>query len=121
MIEQLGIGIDISDISNFEKIPYDEKPDFYKKLFLLSEINYCLKFKNPYPHFAGKFAIKEAVKKSLKQKISMLTIQTNHIESKPTVSLIDENNKFNFLVSLSHEKNFAIAVVISEFYSILQK
>ncbi len=115
MIEQLGIGIDISDVSDFEKISYNKKPDFYKKLFLLPEINYCLKFTNPYPHFAGKFAIKEAVKKSLNKKISMLKIQTNHIKSKPSVNLIEKNNKFRFLVSLTHEKNFAIAVVISEF------
>ncbi len=114
MIEQLGIGIDIFDVADFEKIPYHEKRDFYERLFLLSEIDYCLKFKNPYIHFAGKFAIKEAVKKSLNKKISMLKIQTNHIKSKPSVNLIEKNNKFKFLVSLTHEKNFAIAVVISE-------
>jgi holo-[acyl-carrier protein] synthase len=114
MIEQIGIGIDITDITDFEKIPYDKKSNFYKKLFLPSEIKYCLKFRNPSIHFAGKFATKEAVKKSLNKKITMLKIHTDHINSKPSVSLIETKNKFKFLVSLSHEKNFAIAVVISE-------
>jgi len=114
MIEHFGIGIDIADITNFEKIPYRKKPNFYKKLFLPSEIKYCLKFKDPYTHFAGKFAIKEAVKKSLNKKISMLKIHTEHINSKPIVKLIGDKKNFNFLISLSHEKNFAIAVVLSE-------
>jgi len=114
MIEQIGIGIDIADITDFEKIPYKSKPNFYKKLFLPSEIKYCLKFKNPYIHFTGKFAIKEAVKKSLNKKTTMLKIHTDHINSKPSVSLLSKKNKFNFLVSLSHEKSFAVAVVISE-------
>ena len=63
MIE--GIGIDIVEIGRFKKIKYNSKPSFYKKLFRENEINYCLKFKNSYEHFAGKFALKESVKKRL--------------------------------------------------------
>jgi holo-[acyl-carrier protein] synthase len=115
MIEKLGIGIDLVDCRQFKKIPYSSKSDFYKKLFLDSEIKYCLKYKNSYEHFAGKFAIKEAVKKAIDDKISMLDIETSHSDFKPTVIL---NGKlamqYRFLVSLSHEKNMAIAVVISE-------
>ena len=114
MIEQFGMGIDIVDIRDFERIPYDKKPNFYKKIFLSSEIEYCIKFKDPYPHFAGKFAIKEAVKKSLNKKISMLKIQTDHINSKPSIKLIGNTKNLKFLISLSHEKNLAVAVVLSE-------
>lgn len=114
MIEQFGIGIDIVNVSDFEKQKFEQKLNFYKKLFLKSEIDYCLKFKNPYIHFAGKFAIKEAVKKSINKKISMLKINTDHLNSKPIVKILENKNQFKFIVSLSHEKNFAIAVVISE-------
>ena len=115
MIEKMGIGIDIVDVGQFTKIPYTKKPAFYKKVFLPSEIEYCLKFKNPYQHFAGKFAIKEAVKKSMNEQISMLSIITSHINSKPTVTLANKlSRKHKFLVSVSHEKNFAVAVVILE-------
>lgn len=110
----MGIGIDIVDVGQFTKIPYTKKPAFYKKVFLPSEIEYCLKFKNPYQHFAGKFAIKEAVKKSINEQISMLSIITSHINSKPRVTLTNKIRKYKFLVSLTHEKNFAVAVVISE-------
>ena len=115
MIEKMGIGINIVAIDQFAKIPYTKKPAFYKKVFLPSEIEYCLKFKNPYQHFAGKFAIKEAVKKSINEQISMLSIITSHINSKPKVLLVNKiRRKYRFLVSVSHEKNFAVAVVISE-------
>ena|SRR3989344_334739 len=114
MIEKMGIGIDIVAIDQFTKIPYTKKPAFYKKVFLSSEIEYCLKFKNPYQHFAGKFAIKEAVKKSINEQISMLSIITSHINSKPKVMLVNKIRKYRFLVSVSHERNFAVAVVISK-------
>ena len=115
MIEKLGIGIDIVDVGQFEKIPYLSKPGFYEKFFLNSEIKYCLKYKNPSEHFAGKFAIKEAVKKSINEKISLLDIETSHSDSKPYVKLRGKNvTKYKFLTSISHEKKFAIGLVISE-------
>ena len=70
MIENFGIGIDIVDINRFEKITYAEKPSFYNKLFTSSEIEYCLRFKTPAEHFAGKFAIKESLKKSIDEYVA---------------------------------------------------
>ena len=114
MLQNIGIGIDISDVEKFQRIPYKSKPGFYKKLFNQSEIRYCLKFKNYYEHFAGKFAIKEAVKKSIPDRISMLDIETYHKNSKPHVKIKKLNNKYSFGVSVSHENNLAIAIVLSE-------
>ena len=65
MIEKIGVGIDISNISDFKKIPYQKKPKFYQSIFQLSEIDYCLTFQDSSSHFAGKFSLKEAVKKSI--------------------------------------------------------
>jgi len=115
MFEKLGIGIDITNMEQFKKISYLEKPNFYKKIFLPSEIKYCLKYKNSYEHFAGKFALKEAVKKSIKVKISMLNIETSHSKSVPIIKLRDKwQKKYKFLASISHEQNIAIGMVISE-------
>ena len=115
MIEKLGIGTDITDINKFKKISYDTNKKFYEKIFLPSEIKYCVKYKNPSPHFAGKFAIKESVIKAISEKISFLNIETFHSNSKPQIRLKGKiNKKYAFRASLSHEKNFAIAVVISE-------
>lgn len=52
MIEKFGI--DIVDISKFENTNLLKSYNSIK-IFLQSEIDYCLKFKNPYERFAGKF------------------------------------------------------------------
>ena len=115
MINKIGIGIDIVDVKRFKKISYLKKPSFYERTFFPSEIKYCLKHKNSFEHFAGKFAIKEATIKSIQEKISILDIETVHSRSKPEVRIKGKvGKKYNFLVSVSHEKQFAIAVVISE-------
>lgn len=115
MIGNFGIGIDIVEVKRFRKIPYSSKPNFYKKIFLQSEINYCVRFKNQYEHFAGKFAVKEAVKKSINEPISLLDIETLHLDSKPSIELKNKlKKKYQFLVSISHEKNIAVAVVIAK-------
>jgi holo-[acyl-carrier protein] synthase len=64
-----GIGVDLVDVNKFKNKIYSENSSFYNKLFLPSEIKYCLKFKNPDQHFAGKFAVKESIKKSISTKI----------------------------------------------------
>jgi len=113
MLEKMGIGIDIVEINRFQEKPFKNNESFYKKIFYDSEIKYCLKQKNPYQSFAAKFAIKESIIKSVNEKISFLNILTDHENFKPTAKLI-ENSSYNFLVSVSHEKLYAIAIVISE-------
>lgn len=113
VIEKLGIGIDAVQIKRFQDIPYYSNPKFYKKIFLPSEIKHCLKFKDASKHFAGKFAVKEAAKKSITDNIALLDIETSHSNLKPTIKL-KGNEKYQFLVSISHENTVAVAVVISE-------
>ena len=114
MIEKFGIGIDIISIQKFKKKPFKTNESFYKRIFSKSEITYCLKFKNPYERFAGKFALKEALIKSIDTKIRFSGIETSHLKSKPIVIIKKSREKYNFITSLSHENDFAIAVVISE-------
>ena len=114
MIENFGIGIDLSNIERFKKKSFETNKDFYKKIFTQKEILYCLKFKNSYDRFAGKFALKEAVIKALNQKIDFLEIETLHKNDSPYVNL---KNFPNYLSksSISHEKNIAVAVFLVEF------
>ena len=114
MIKNLGIGIDIIEVSRFRKKQYEENKNFYKKIFVKSEINYCLKFKNSAERFAGKFALKEALIKSIDKKIRFSEIETSHLKSKPIIKIKKSREKYNFIASLSHENDFAVAVVISE-------
>ena len=112
MMEIFNIGIDIVNIERFKKKEYAKNKKFYQKIFTNSEIKYCLEFKNSSEHFAGKFAIKEAVRKSVKEKIPFNKILTMHKNSKPRIVLKMKLN-YKFLVSVSHEANMAVAIVIA--------
>ena len=115
MIKNLGIGIDIIEVSRFRRKKYEENRNFYKKIFVKSEINYCLKFKNSAERFAGKFAIKEAVIKSIPEKIGLHDIEIIYVNRKPRIILKNSlRKKYDFIVSVSHEKEFAIGIVIAE-------
>ena len=108
MIEKFGIGIDIIEVTKFRNKPFRNNETFYKKIFLPSEIDYCLRFKDDYKHFAAKFAVKEATKKAIFESIDFKEIETTHKNLKPIIIL--KEKKYNFLVSLSHEENVAVAV-----------
>lgn len=113
MLEKFGIGIDIVEVNRFAEKPFVTNEKFYKKIFRDSEINYCLNNLNSSQSFAAKFAVKEAVIKSINDQIGMLDILTDYVDSKPIVSIMNDTS-YSFLVSITHEKSFAIAVVISE-------
>jgi len=112
IMEISNVGIDIVDIQRFREKEYLKNKKFYEKIFSNSEIKYCLSFKNNSEHFAGKFALKEAVKKSIKEKINFKEILTSHNNLKPKI-ILKKNLNYKFLVSVSHEKDFAIAMVIA--------
>ena len=54
MLQKFGLGIDIVKVERFKNKPYSKNKIFYKKIFLDSEIKYCLKHKNSAIHFSGK-------------------------------------------------------------------
>ena len=115
MIESFGIGIDIVNVNRFSSKKYSENKEFYSKIFTIEEINYCIKFKDPYTHFAGKFALKEAVIKAINQKISFLDVETFHKNKIPQVKLKNETH-YSSISSISHENNVAVAVFLIEMY-----
>jgi len=71
MMEIFNIGIDVINIERFKKKEYTKNKKFYQKIFTNSEIKYCLRFKNSSEHFAGKFAIKEAVQSILLENLQL--------------------------------------------------
>jgi len=113
MLDNLEVGIDIVQINRFKQLEYIENKKFYNKIFKKSEIAYCTKFKDPYPHFAGRFAVKEALIKSIKKKIKMTDIEIIEEKSKPIIKM-SIKIPFRFKISLSHDGDYAIAIVISE-------
>jgi len=104
-----GIGIDIVDINRFRKKIFESNQKFYEKIFTENEIEYCLKYKDPYPHFAGKFAAKEAILKAVNEKIKLNQIWIKN-NSNGLEIIIKNIIDSKILISISHEKDYAIAM-----------
>jgi len=105
----VGIGVDIEDISRFVKLNFNKNQSFYKKMFTDKEIEYCLKQASPYQHFAARFCAKEAFIKASNEKIKdYKSIEIILIKNKPMIKW----KGLKVLVSLSHEKDKAIATVL---------
>ncbi len=108
------IGIDIEDISRFK-----DKPEaFYNRLFTENEINYCLSKRNPAPHFAARFCAKEAVFKALSAEginiSSYKSIEILKNKSGAVYVKLPQGINKNIHISISHEKEKAIAAAIIE-------
>ena len=61
----LGTGVDIVDIERFRRINERLKDRFIARVFTPGEQEFCLKRRDPVPHFAARFAAKEALFKAL--------------------------------------------------------
>lgn len=105
----MGIGADIEEISRFRNHPFHNNSAFYNKVFTKREIEYCLNKKDPYPHFTARFCAKEAFIKAINKEVKdYRRIEILKNGNKPVIKW---KNKQVFL-SLSHEKNKALAFVI---------
>lgn len=116
-----GLGNDIVEIERIRQSIERHGQHFLNRLFTEREQDYCYKFKDPVPHFAGRFAAKEAISKALGtgfgaqlswQEIEIL----NDGDGRPVVHLsADVQKRFNhphLLVSISHCTQYAAAVAI---------
>jgi holo-[acyl-carrier protein] synthase len=116
-----GLGNDIIEIARMRQSVERHGQHFLNRLFTQREQDYCYKFQDPVPHFAGRFAAKEALVKALGTgfgaHVSWHDIEILSDElGKPTVHISAElSKKFehpNLLVSISHGTDHAIAVAI---------
>ncbi len=116
-----GSGIDIVKISRIEKILGEKKDRFMDKVFTCREIEY-INSKNDNPQtISGMFAAKEAVSKLLGigiGKVSWKDIEVIHDEKgKPYIDLHNRGCELGInkiYLSISHEKEYAIAFGIAE-------
>ncbi|MGB2716930.1 MAG: holo-ACP synthase [Vicinamibacterales bacterium] len=61
----IGIGIDATDLPRVADILERYGDRFLRRVFTDGEIAYCTKRRDPVPHLAGRFAVKEAAMKAL--------------------------------------------------------
>ena len=61
----IGIGLDATDIPRIARAIERFGDRFLHRVFTDREISYCMRRRDPAPHFAGRFAAKEAAMKAL--------------------------------------------------------
>lgn len=120
----IGIGVDISKVSRFEKWVKDE--NMIPRFFNSAEINSCRSIQAACEHYAARFAAKEAFGKALGVGLSGYDLKdvyvVNDENGRPELKV--ENKAKELLeskcvnpkihVSLSHEKEYATAFVVIE-------
>lgn len=118
----MNIGTDIVDIKRFEKLKTDRL--FMEKIFLSSELEYIKSRNNNTATIAGIYAAKEALLKAFKMGINNYPLKDIEImhdsNNAPYIVLhndIKQSNEKEIDVSISHDGDYAIAIVIVSNYS----
>ncbi len=113
-------GIDIVYIPRIKKLVEKHgapslNNKFIKRIFSKEEISHIINRKDPYPGLAGRFAAKEAVIKAVQPIKKLVDLKSIKIKGKiPKVELKDSKlNKLDISVSISHDGDYAIAIVIT--------
>jgi len=122
-VDEIFIGTDIVSVPRIEEILIsDQGGRFKERVFSSREISYCDQKTNPAIHYAGRFAAKEAIKKSLLSSRLTTNIPMRAMEilpddqGAPVVHLhLDNREEVCCRVSISHIDQTAIA------FAILQK
>jgi holo-[acyl-carrier protein] synthase len=121
-----GTGLDIIEIKRIKKSIEKYSPRFESKIFTDGEIDYCQSQADPGKHFAARFAVKEAVSKSLgtgiNHDVGFKDIEViNQTSGKPIVKmggrgkiLFEKLNLKSIHISISHDRHYAIAHAIAE-------
>jgi len=109
-----GIGVDVVDVDRM-KVALERTPRIRQRLFTEAEISYCEKFRFAERHYAGRWAVKEAVTKAL----GCGLIQWNGVEvtrrprQAPTVRIFGKIERFANMVGI-REENIQISITHSE-------
>lgn len=119
-----GTGIDIVNIKRIRKAHERWGGTFLERVFTEGEISYSMGLKDPYPSFAVRFAAKEAVIKALSGRsgLSMREIEIiNQPSGAPSVrpgaglsGVFARKGVRSLHLSLSHEREYAVAFAILE-------
>jgi holo-[acyl-carrier protein] synthase len=122
----IGTGVDIVDIARFRGVLERLKDRFTLRVFTDIEQQYCSKRRDPVPHYAVRFAAKEALFKALgtgwSRGVTWLDVEVRRQRQEaPAMELYGEALRRSAALgaskihlSLSHSDQWAVAMVILE-------
>lgn len=119
----LGLGIDIIEIARVEAA-LTRRQSLQERLFTSAEVAYCSEKGRPGASLAARFAAKEAVRKACSAQLPNVVLPWREIEvlmsqGRPQIALLGKTGQLaaesgiqELLVSLTHSKEYACAVVL---------
>ncbi len=120
----IGVGTDIVEVERIERALERHGERFMKRVFTQEEVDYCTGMARPGPHFAARFAAKEAVSKCFGTGIgaefgwTSLSVRKG-ARGEPFAVLDEQGNALlqrvggsAVLISLSHTKTLATAFAV---------
>ncbi len=122
----IGIGVDLVEITRFRKVIERLKDRFIGRIFAPGEQQFCMEHRDPVPHFAARFAAKEALFKALgtgwAKGVTWLDVEVQRErQDAPKIILHGEAQRLcaamgvqKIHLSLTHSESRAIAMVVLE-------
>jgi holo-[acyl-carrier protein] synthase len=103
------VGIDIVDVARIEQAVTRWGDRFFDKVFTEEEISYFRNLRRVCESVAGRFAAKEAFMKAKGRRLAWKDVEVLQQGGRP---FIDFQGKRYDGVSISHEKSYAVSVVV---------
>ncbi|HMV34438.1 MAG TPA: holo-ACP synthase [Turneriella sp.] len=121
----VGLGIDICENDRISEMLGKYSERFLRRVFTDEEIAYCMKKKDPIPHLAARFAVKEAFIKALGMPrdltISYRDVGLRGSEGKKDIhvtgklaQMLETKRATSILFSISHARDYSNACVVLE-------
>lgn len=115
-MQNLLVGIDLVEVNRFNNFDLDSR--LAKNIFSENEVVILKKEKKSKESIAGRFAAKEAVKKTINENIKLNIIEILSSKSgRPYIKFLDKkiDKKYSSQISISHTKKQAIAICLTKF------
>ncbi|NLV23795.1 MAG: holo-ACP synthase [Deltaproteobacteria bacterium] len=121
-----GLGTDLVRVARFRRFLEEGKTALLERLFTMAERDYAFSKRDPAPHLAARFAAKESFSKALgtgfRDGLSWQEIEVVHDPlGKPELvlkgraaAMCQERGLSSLFLSLSHDGDYALAVVVAE-------
>jgi len=118
----VGVGIDVEDVDRFRRMRPEVRARVLARILTEREASYCAKFRDPWPHVAARFCVKEALVKALGARGPTRWREIELVPGPPpsivlrgrTLEVALARGVKRIHVSLSHSRCSAVAVVVLE-------
>lgn len=111
----IGIGTDIIEVARVREAAARWGERFLRRVFTDRELAYCFKRNDPHPHLAARFAAKEALIKAVGHAVPYAAIEVlNEPSGRPVLLFPDAPPLCTAHLTLSHERQYAVATVVLE-------